>query len=303
MNGWKLASRPTITPMPRAAACRYSGSPAATAASTRVADRLPLLAARVALQPGHRQRPARGARQLLDQVELGVEALGVRAAGRSRSPSGSRHGPGPRRRSAMPHSSAALASDAGVSLPSEVRWLSLRPVLKPAAPASSASRTSARIAAMSSAPAAACWRRRARPSPPCAPGRAAPAPGSPGCAACASSASMYCGKLSQSQRMPSASAAPGMSSTPSISSISSASPARPHRREADAAVAHHHRGHAVVDAGREGLVPGGLAVVVGVDVDEARRHPGAAGVDALARRAGDAADLDDAPVPHADIGA
>jgi hypothetical protein len=45
-----------------------------------------------------------------------------------------------------------VASAAGVSLPSEVRWLSLRPVLKPAAPASSASRTSARIAAMSSAP-------------------------------------------------------------------------------------------------------------------------------------------------------
>ena len=36
---------------------------------------LPLLAAGVALQPGHRQRPAAGACQLLDQVELGVEAL------------------------------------------------------------------------------------------------------------------------------------------------------------------------------------------------------------------------------------
>ena len=35
---------------------------------------------------------------------------------------------------------------------------------------------------------------------------------------------MYCGKLSQPQRMPSASAAPGMSSTPSISLISSPSP-------------------------------------------------------------------------------
>ena len=34
---------------------------------------------------------------------------------------------------------------------------------------------------------------------------------------------MYCGKLSQFQRMPSASAAPGMSSTPSISLISSSS--------------------------------------------------------------------------------
>ncbi len=37
-----------------------------------------------------------------------------------------------------------------------------------------------------------------------------------------SSASMYCGKLSQSKRTPSASATPGMSSTPSIRSIRSA---------------------------------------------------------------------------------
>ena len=34
----------------------------------------------------------------------------------------------------------------------------------------------------------------------------------------------------------------------------------------------------MVDAGAEGGVPGGLAVVVGVDVDKARRDPGAAGV-------------------------
>ena len=149
------------------------------------------------------------------------------------------------------------------------------------------------------------WRRpaRARPSPPCAPGRAAPAPGSPGCAACASSASMYCGKLSQSKRTPSASATPGMSSTPSIRSIRSACLALAQRREADAAVAHHQRGHAMVDAGREGLVPAGLAVVVGVDVDEAGREPGAGGVDALVRGAGDAAHLDDAAVLHADVGA
>ena len=195
----------------------------------------------------------------------------------------------------MPVSSAASASQAGVSLPEAVRWLSLRPVEKPAAPACSASRTSARIAATSSAVAAAPASARSPIT--------AMRTGS--CGTCTrksrlcgmrASASMYCGKLSQSKRTPSASATPGMSSTPSIRSIRSACRALAQRREADAAVAHHQRGHAVVDAGREGLVPAGLAVVVGVDVDEARRQPGAGGVDALARRAGDAAHLDDAAV-------
>jgi hypothetical protein len=43
-----------------------------------------------------------------------------------------------------------------------------------------------------------------------------------------------------------------------------------HRREADAAVAHHHGGDAVPGRGVQPLVPRGLAVVVAVDVDEAR---------------------------------
>jgi hypothetical protein len=45
------------------------------------------------------------------------------------------------------------------------------------------------------------------------------------------------------------------------------------------------------------------AVVVRVDVDEARRHPQAGGVDSLLRGAGDAVPhFDDAAAPHGDVG-
>ena len=54
---------------------------------------------------------------------------------------------------------------------------------------------------------------------------------------------------------------------------------RADRGEADAAVAHHDRGDAVPRRRRERGVPGGLAVVVGVDVDEAGRDQRAVGVD------------------------
>jgi len=69
---------------------------------------------------------------------------------------------------------------------------------------------------------------------------------------------------------------------------------RPHGREADAAVAHHGRGDAVVAGRRELRIPGGLAVVGGVDVDEARcyREPG--GVE---RARGAARDLSDGGDP------
>ena len=53
------------------------------------------------------------------------------------------------------------------------------------------------------------------------------------------------------------------------------------------------------DDGREAVVPGHLAVIVGVDVDEARRDRQALGVDLLAPGAGDAADRGDAAVLHA----
>jgi len=82
---------------------------------------------------------------------------------------------------------------------------------------------------------------------------------------------------------------------------------RGHRCEAHAAVAHHHRGHAVpargpVPArGRELLVPGGLAVVVRVDVDEARRDEGPVGVDLARARAIDPADGSDDTVSDGDV--
>ena len=55
------------------------------------------------------------------------------------------------------------------------------------------------------------------------------------------------------------------------------------RREPDPAVAHHHGGHAVRRRRGQPLRPDGLAVVVGVQVDEAGRDQQAGRVD-LARR-------------------
>ena len=67
-----------------------------------------------------------------------------------------------------------------------------------------------------------------------------------------------------------------------------------HRREPDAAVAHDHGGHAVPARRREQRVPGGLAVVVRVQVDEAGREQQAVGVDGAVRRAvGECAGLGD----------
>ena len=77
---------------------------------------------------------------------------------------------------------------------------------------------------------------------------------------------------------------------------------RPAGREADAAIAHHHGGDAVARGRHEALVPGRLPVIVGVDVDEARRDGQPLGVDLLAPGAGDAADGSDAAVLHGDIG-
>ena len=75
-----------------------------------------------------------------------------------------------------------------------------------------------------------------------------------------------------------------------------------HRREPDAAVAHHDRGHAVPARGREHRVPGDLAVEVRVHVDEAGRHERAVGIDRLARELVDATDLGDDTVGDRDVG-
>lgn len=53
----------------------------------------------------------------------------------------------------------------------------------------------------------------------------------------------------------------------------------PAGRDADAAIAHHHRGHAVPGGGRERPVPADLRVVMRVRIDEAGRNREARGVD------------------------
>ncbi len=78
--------------------------------------------------------------------------------------------------------------------------------------------------------------------------------------------------------------------------------ARPHRREPDAAVAHHDRRDAVPRRRRDLLVPADLAVEVGVDVDEARRHQRAVGVDGAAGGALDVTDGRDHAVTDRDVG-
>ena len=75
-------------------------------------------------------------------------------------------------------------------------------------------------------------------------------------------------------------------------------------RQREAAIAHHHRGDAVPARAAAQRIPRDLRVHVGVAVDEARRDDQPVGIDACAaacRR--DAADLDDAAVLDADIGA
>src|SRR5581483_6066509 len=73
------------------------------------------------------------------------------------------------------------------------------------------------------------------------------------------------------------------------------------RREADAAIAHHRRRHAVLRGRRDVLAPGDLAVVMGVDVDKAGRDQLAPGVDLFPALACDLADLADAAVLDGDI--
>ena len=74
------------------------------------------------------------------------------------------------------------------------------------------------------------------------------------------------------------------------------------RREAHAAIAHHRRGDAVPARGLQVRIPGRLAVIMGVDVDEARRDQQALGVDLLGGAAGHLADGGDLAVLHGDVG-
>ena len=74
------------------------------------------------------------------------------------------------------------------------------------------------------------------------------------------------------------------------------------RREAHAAIAHHRRGDAMPARRLQVRIPGRLAVIVGVDVDEARRDQQALGVDLLGGAAGHLADGGDLAVLHGDVG-
>ncbi len=78
--------------------------------------------------------------------------------------------------------------------------------------------------------------------------------------------------------------------------------ARPHRREAHAAIAEHRGGDAVPRTGRHERVPGRLAVIVGVDIDETRRDDQARGVDLTLARSEPGTDRGDFSVLHGNIG-
>src|SRR5205085_11306025 len=75
----------------------------------------------------------------------------------------------------------------------------------------------------------------------------------------------------------------------------------PAGRKADAAIAHHGGGDAVPGRRLQPLVPGRLAVVMGMDVDEAGRDEVPAGVDLLRAATLDLADSCDAAVPDGDV--
>ena len=77
---------------------------------------------------------------------------------------------------------------------------------------------------------------------------------------------------------------------------------RPARRKADAAIAHDRRGDAVLRRGRDVLAPGDLAVIMGVDVDKARRDQFALRVDLFLAGCRDLADFGDAAARDRHIG-
>ena len=170
----------------------------------------------------------------------------------------------------MPNSSSSAANVPGTGSPSMARWASVRLVEKPSAPASMPSPDDGghRLDVLGRWPARCA--RPARPSRSRAPRRGAPGCRCPSRSERASSTSRNSGKLSQPHWMPALQRGAGdvlhalhQADEPLVA-------IRGHRREADAAVAHHDGGDAVPAARRELLVPRGLAVVVRVDVDEAR---------------------------------
>ncbi len=71
--------------------------------------------------------------------------------------------------------------------------------------------------------------------------------------------------------------------------------------EADATIAHDHRGHAMVGRGGKAAFPGDLTVIMGVHIDKARGDDHAGGVDLFLGAALDCANRGDSIADDADI--
>ena len=175
-------------------------------------------------------------------------------------------------------SSSSPAFSVGVKSPVEVRWLSVREVEKPSAPARTASPPSAAIALLSSGVDGIAARaalahhvdaqRRMRQlradihveislrQPLHVIRKAFPGPGNAGAQHRLGDVLDAFHQLDQPDMI-----------------------GRPARRKADAAIAHDRCGDAVLRRGRDVLAPGDLAVIMGVDVDKAGRDQFAFGVD------------------------
>jgi hypothetical protein len=74
-------------------------------------------------------------------------------------------------------------------------------------------------------------------------------------------------------------------------------------RDAEAAVAHDHRGHAVPARGRQSTIPRHLAIVVRVQIDEPGGQREPAGIDRPPGRTVHFADLDDTSIVHRHVAA
>ena len=292
----RLACRPCSTPIGRGATCALAAWPLAASPSTRPSRRR---------QPSGLEWPcasdtengrpdAVSSRSIISNSLSGLGVL--KSEMNSMTPRPASFMP-----SAMPKSSASEARSEGVGSPFTVRWLSVREVEKPSAPARMASAVSARISATSSAVASSSFAARS----PMTNTRSAP---------CGSWAPRSMSRGLRLQRV-------------EILAEGFPRPVQPlverragnvldafhqfdqalavldlHRREADAAIAHHRRGDAMPARRLQMRIPGRLAVIVGVDVDEARRDQQALGVDLLVGAAGDLADGGDLAVLHRDIG-
>ena len=223
-------SRGTSRARRRDAACpggRGAGSSAAPPPAARAARRAP--AARSAASSSRRHwsgsasfcssakvtgRPVAARDLLHPRRARAPRASGRRPARARRGPA--RRAPGRCRAARRPRRTCP-----GTGSPSIARWSSVRDVVKPSAPAA-IPRARSRPSRRCRRPSPARSSRRARPSRRRARRRAAPARPTSIARGMRSSASRYSGKRSHAQRMPSASAVPGMSSTPSISPISQA---------------------------------------------------------------------------------